>query len=65
MNDDLLYLLQFGNCYHTHKNAHVVTDLQTSCCQADIRECSHRLFSVVVTSLEQVVIIIIIFIMVN
>jgi hypothetical protein len=30
--------------------------LQQGCCQADIRMCSHCLFPVVVTSLEQVVI---------
>jgi hypothetical protein len=41
------------------KNAQVVTDLQTSCNKVvvDIWMCSHCLFPVVVTSLEQVVII--------
>jgi glutathione peroxidase-family protein len=33
------------------------TWLKVCCCQADIRMCSHCLFPVVVTSLEQVVII--------
>jgi hypothetical protein len=48
--------------YCTRKNVQVVTDLQTiklqqGCnSQADIRMCSHCLFPVVVTSLEQVVI---------
>jgi hypothetical protein len=44
-----------------HKNVQVVTDLQTSwtlqvCCQSDIRMCSN-LFPVVMTSLAQVVVI--------
>jgi hypothetical protein len=45
---------------YTRKTAQVVTDLQNKlqqgCCEADIRMCSHCLFPVVVTSLEQVVI---------
>ena len=46
---------------YTRKNAQVVTDLQTSCAgegcsQADISRCSHCLFPVVTTSLEQLVI---------
>jgi hypothetical protein len=45
---------------NTHKNAQVVTGLQTSCyksvhMQAVDKLCSHCLFPVVVTSLEQAV----------
>ena len=63
-----VYMVRFQNYFksasvvrkYTRKNAQVVTDLQTSwkqgCCEADIRMCSHCLFPVVATSLEQVVI---------
>ena len=40
---------------YTHKNAQVVTCLQTSCYKSIHKLCSHCLFLVVVTSLEQAV----------